>query len=152
MPQLTALYFPRICRSIHRDTKELALQVLDIVSIRPELKITYVGLETKCYQILEAGPVTSDSDFDENNLHSEPPSSGGDDLADSDDDPLDTTDDDAGSTDAVQNADLLSNDSSTGSDDYDTEADYASRMRLRIQEILFYDDKVSIFKMRHGVL
>jgi hypothetical protein len=33
-----------IHHTVHRDLKELALQVLDIVSIRPDLKIAYIGL------------------------------------------------------------------------------------------------------------
>ncbi|KAJ6188975.1 hypothetical protein N7519_003883 [Penicillium mononematosum] len=58
----------------------------------------------------------------------------------------DASDDASGAADT----DLLSSDP-----DYDTEPDEeqgASRVRYRLQEILFYDEKVSIFKARHGVL
>lgn len=150
MPQLRALYLPRIHHTVHRDLKELALQVLDIVSIRPDLKIAYIGLQTKCYQILEARSDDNPLDFDDNPTtdHSAPPS-------DDDEDEWvspphhesDDSDDDAGA--AEEN--LLSGDP----DDYDTEPEEeqnASRIRYRLQQILFYDEKVSIFKARHGVL
>ena len=65
MPQLRALYLPHIGHTMHRELKELALQILDIVSIRPELKISYVGLQSKCYQILEASHGDPDVDVDE---------------------------------------------------------------------------------------
>ena len=52
---------------------------------------------------------------------------------------------------AANDSDRLSSDLSDG---YDTEQDDegVSRMRFRLQEILFYDDKISIFKARHGVI
>ena len=38
-------------------------------------------------------------------------------------------------------------------DDYDeAEDDSAGRVQFRLQEILYHDDKISIFKARHGVL
>lgn len=153
MPQLRALYLPNIHHTVHRDLKELALQVLDIVSIRPELKIAYIGLHTKCYQILEARHDDNPLDFDDNPTtdHSPPHSDDEDDgwvnqphNHDSDDESVHG---DAGAADT----ELLSSDP----DDYDTEPEEeqgASRIRYRLQEILYYDEKVSIFKARHGVL
>lgn len=148
MPQLRALYLLHISHSLHRDLKEVALQVLDIVSIRPELRITYIGLETKCYRILEASSNGHDPDFDQPNGHS---TASGYNSSAFDGDPMDDTDEDDEAPDPPdQDPDLLSSDLS---DDYDTEPeDNASRVRFRLQEILFYDDKISIFKARHGVL
>lgn len=149
MPQLRALYLPRIHHTVHRDLKELALQVLDIVSIRPDLKIAYIGLQTKCYQILEARSDDNPLDFDDNPMtdHSLPPSDDEDEWVSPPNHESDDSDDDAGPADQ----DLLSSDP----DDYDTEPEEeqnASRIRYRLQQILFYDEKVSIFKARHGVL
>lgn len=149
MPQLRALYLPRIHHTVHRDLKELALQVLDIVSIRPDLKIAYIGLQTKCYQILEARSDDNPLDFDDNPMtdHSPPASDDEDEWASPPNHESDDSDDDAGAADQ----DLLSSDP----DDYDTEPEEeqnASRIRYRLQQILFYDEKVSIFKARHGVL
>jgi hypothetical protein len=153
MPQLRALYLPHIHHTVHRDLKELALQVLDIVSIRPELKIAYIGLHMKCYQILEARHDDNPLDFDDNPTtdHSPPHSDDEDDgwgtQPHNQDTEDDTDDDDAEGA----NTEILFSDP----DDYDTEPEEdqsVSRIRYRLQEILFYDEKVSIFKARHGVL
>lgn len=146
MPQLRALYLPHISHSAHSDRKELALQVLDIVSIRPDLKITYIGLETKCYQILEGSHKDNSADYDEPSSNSNNLPNNGDDLSTFEDDPLDEDDSPADEHDVSG----LAGDSS---DDYDTDAEEStSRTRFGIREILFYDDKISIFKARHGVL
>ncbi|OQE43288.1 hypothetical protein PENCOP_c003G07102 [Penicillium coprophilum] len=153
MPQLRALYLPHIHHTVHRDLKELALQVLDIVSIRPDLKIAYIGLHIKCYQILEARHDDNPLDFDDNPAidhsptHSEDENEG---WANPNHESEEDSDDSDGASGAAD-TDLLSSDP----DDYDTEPDEeqgASRIRYRLQEILFYDEKVSIFKARHGVL
>ncbi|KAJ5139163.1 uncharacterized protein N7515_004011 [Penicillium bovifimosum] len=153
MRQLHALYLPQIHHTIHRDFKELALQILDIVSIRPELKIAYIGLHVKCYQILEARHDDNPGDFDDNPTTDYFPA-----LSDDEDEgwanPSNESDEDSGEGDDDQgtaDTDLLSSDR----DDYDSEPDEeqgASRIRYRLQEILFYDEKVAIFKARHGVL
>jgi len=147
MPQLRALYLLNISRSLHRDLRELALQVLDIVSIRPELKITYIGLETKCYQILEAAS-NGRNEFNGPRMNDHSTMNGDDSVFD----PTDLTDDDDDDQDAGdQDPDLLSSDLSD--DDYDAELEESmSRARFKLQEILFYDDKISIFKARHGVI
>ncbi|CAG8382721.1 unnamed protein product [Penicillium salamii] len=151
MPQLRALYLPHIHHTVHRDLKELALQVLDIVSIRPDLKIAYIGLQTKCYQILEARSDDNPLDFDDNPT--------------TDHSPHHTDDEDEEWVSPQQNHDTEDSDGDDGGaendlnssdpDDYDSEVDEeqnASRIRYRLQQILFYDEKVSIFKARHGVL
>ncbi|KAJ5476065.1 hypothetical protein N7475_001794 [Penicillium sp. IBT 31633x] len=154
MPQLRALYLPHIRHTVtHRDLKELALQVLDIVSIRPDLKIAYIGLDIKCYQILEARHDDNPLDFDDNpTADQSPPHSDDDDVGwtnpNQSDEDSDASDEDAS---GAADTDLIS----SGPDDYDTEPDEeqgTSRIRYRLQEILFYDEKVSIFKARHGVL
>ncbi|KAJ5205670.1 hypothetical protein N7491_003701 [Penicillium cf. griseofulvum] len=153
MPQLRALYLPHIHHTVHRDLKELALQVLDIVSIRPDLKIAYIGLHLKCYQILEARHDDNPLDFDDNPAidhsptHSEDEDEGWTNPIHESEEDSDDSDNASGAADT----DLLSSDP----DDYDTEPDEeqgTSRIRYRLQEILFYDEKVSIFKARHGVL
>ncbi|KAJ5662694.1 hypothetical protein N7462_011620 [Penicillium macrosclerotiorum] len=150
MPQLRAIYLPHISHSVHRDLKELALQVLDIVSIRPELKVTYIGLQIKCYQILEVSCEGNDSDFDEVQ-GTDQTSHGEDGISTFEDDLVDFTDDDHEFSGAPDGSDGLSDDLT---DDYDTEPEESGspRVRFRLQEILFYDDKISIFKARHGVI
>lgn len=147
MPRLYALYLTHIGNTVQRDLKELALQVLDIVSIRPDLKITYIGLQAKCYQILEAAANGSDPDFEE--THGADGNSNADEDGMFEDGPMSPTGDDESS--APDDSDRLSSDFSDG---YDTGQDDegVSRVRFRLQEILFYDDKIPIFKARHGVI
>lgn len=147
MPQLRALYLPRISHSVHRDLKELALQVLDIVSIRPDLKITYIGLQSKCYQILEKNGPNTSTDLDGTQSMDSNFRSGNDGLAAFDDETMDTSDDDQ---DIPDNHELLSDFSDES--ESELEEDSASRVHFKLQEILFYDDKISIFKARHGVI
>ncbi|KAJ6086143.1 hypothetical protein N7486_010424 [Penicillium sp. IBT 16267x] len=148
MPQLRALYLPRISHSVHRDLKELALQVLDIVSIRPDLKITYIGLQSKCYQILEKNGPSNSTDSDGSQSMNSNFHSGNDGLAAFDDETMDTSDDEQ---DLPDNHELLSSDFSDESDS-ELEENGASRVHFKLQEILFYDDNISIFKARHGVI
>jgi hypothetical protein len=149
MPQLRALYLPNIGNTVHRDLKELALQVLDIVSIRPDLKIAYLGLHVKCFQILEARHDDNPADFDDNpTVDNSPATTEEDEDPSTIDNPM--PDDHSDDEDSF-NADVLS----SNPEDYDTDPDEdqnTSRIHYRLQEILFYDEKVSIFKARHGVL
>jgi len=46
----------------------------------------------------------------------------------------------------------LSEHDDSDADSYDGSEDGRNKVRLRLREILFYDDKVAIFKARHGKL
>ncbi|KKK26530.1 hypothetical protein ARAM_006126 [Aspergillus rambellii] len=149
IPQLRALHIPHIVRPIHLDLKELALQVLDIVTLRPEIGLGYVGMQSKCYEILE-GKSSDPYDFPEtDDIHSEGFVPGAENWAGSDTNDEDTDDD--GST--MGSHSELSSDDRRSLDDGDS--DYESgrpHVSFRLREILFYDDKIAIFKARHGVL
>ncbi|KAJ5101607.1 hypothetical protein NUU61_003829 [Penicillium alfredii] len=151
MPQVRALYLPHIRHSVHRDLKELALQILDIVSIRPDLKVAYIGLENKCYQILEATRNDQDSEFDDNNPTDPFAPTDEEDPWDNGNFQPNTLEEEEEDIPDAQLVDDLANDDSDDSDS-EPEALGASRIQFRLQEILFYDDKISIFKARHGVL
>lgn len=152
IPQLQALYLPNMYDpTLANDKKhrELALQILDIVTLRPEIKLSYVGIETKCYEILETTPVKekrerSDGASNSDGLSSE--SSEEDSDADEDED---EQDEDDGSI-PGQGYDLDSG-SDGGDDGYsdDEQNGVRSNVTFKIREILFYDDKISIFKARH---
>ena len=147
----------------HLDPRELALQVVDVVALRPEIELCYMGISGKCFEILEnrsqdeslhihndlatssatAGPdaVAEDeeddeSDVDESNGEEEEESMAMVPLEDSDDAESDGADD------------------SSGDSDSDETGTFGKKKRpdLKLREILFYDDKVSIFKARHGRL
>lgn len=170
MPQLRSLSVPFIADHITPlfDPKELAHQILDVIFLRPEVELCYVGISHKCFEILENRP------------HEEPSSSSqdytsaanGDPITDEDDD--DDDDDDVGS-DEDQDGDADDEEDDNGTaiapiDPYETDDDLSDdddesdedswdgasdcdgkgKVRLRLREILFYDDKVAIFKARHG--
>ena len=81
VPHLRALHIPHIAHPVHRDSKELALQILDIVTIRPDVGISYVGMQNKCYEILE-GKRGDKVEFDEaDDSHSEGLGDGGEEGA-----------------------------------------------------------------------
>lgn len=148
MTQLRVLYVTRIGLAPHCDVKELAMQVLDIVSIRPDLMITYVGFIAKCFQIQEFRGSSIDNQ--------DSPTT--DSSTQSNDDELSVSDEEAEyshlntqPSGSGNEEDLLSNDL-FDDDDSDSGEFRASRSEFKLQEILFYDEKISIFKMRHGVI
>ncbi|PYI12766.1 hypothetical protein BO78DRAFT_392565 [Aspergillus sclerotiicarbonarius CBS 121057] len=151
MAQLRSLHVPHIARQVHRDPKELALMILDIVTIRPEVGITYVGVQNKCYEILEAKDGDAGEFYDTDDSHSEGFVPGGEEWAGSDTNEDESEDDGAGS--AMDSHSDLSSDDRGSSDGEDSDMDCnKSRVSFRLREILFYDDKIAIFKARHGVL
>ena len=147
IPHLRALYIPHISHQIHRDSKELALQILDIVSIRPEVGINYVGIQSKCYEILERRSGDKDEEFDESESSHVPPS--GEELSGSENEEEPDGDDDS----SVESQSILSAEEAASSDDEDSGSEaLRPNAGFRLREILFYDDKITIFKARHGVL
>lgn len=63
MPHLRSLYIPHIAdhpHGVNIDMHELALQIVDIVTLRPDIELCYMGLGGKCFEILENRvPVTA---------------------------------------------------------------------------------------------
>ncbi|KAL6230550.1 hypothetical protein BDW75DRAFT_222307 [Aspergillus navahoensis] len=151
IPQLRALHISHIVRPLHLDLKELALQVLDIVTLRPEISISYLGIRNKCYEILEGkgneyDPVVADD------IHSEGFVPGAENWAGSDTNEEESDEDDEEAT-TDSHSDLSSEEQRTLDDDNASDYDYGRpRMSFGLREILFYDDKIAIFKARHGVL
>ncbi|KAM0322901.1 hypothetical protein ACHAQA_009243 [Verticillium albo-atrum] len=186
LPQLRSLHIPKIADHAagNYDPRELALQIVDIISLRPEIQLCYVGIGKKCFEILENKPLDSATHgvaaTDPSNDAAPaghgvagPHGSG----ADEEDDDDDVSDDDASQVDtsedegdeapagganandaaSIVDVDDSQSEASLGSTDSDAdsfrEADHVgARPRLRLREILFYDDKVAIFKARHGRL
>lgn len=176
IPHLRSFYVPHIANHVYEhplDAKELASQVVDLViALRPEIELCYMGILAKCFEILENRPrdaclsnqdsrTTPASSGDGGDWHSDTDSN---DTDDDDDDDDDEDDEDGGNTNGPSTA-------TTGAADAeDTESDAAVHSagdsddedsgngkvkevpRFRLREILFYDDKISIFKARHGRL
>jgi hypothetical protein len=172
------------------DPKELALQITDIITLRPEIEICYVGLFHKCFEILEARPnennptttrsafsdatgatsapngpfgnhaAAADSDgedADEEETSEDEPAGGAqDDETDAEDGgnvPGGGVDPDETQSDTEATAD---EDEGYLNDDTDTDDGWeepnSGAGKLRLREILFYDDKVAVFKARHAQL
>lgn len=139
------------------------MQVVDVIVLRPEVELCYMGVSHKCFEILENRP--QDDGHGSAETHSSLANGGpGGTLTDDDDgsdddgsdDEEEDEEDDNGTAIAAQNdpdeteSEISDHDSDT--DSYDGLEDDRLRDRLRLREILFYDDKVAIFKARHGRL
>lgn len=171
IPQLRSLNIPYIADHVTPayDPKELALQVVDIISLRPEVQLCYMGLSHKCFEILE------NRSHEEGNSTGDPTPQGAngglDGTAVDDDDDDDDEEEEGSDEEDDEDNDQQQDDDGTaiGAIDPDeTESDLSdhddsdvdsfvsdendSRVKLRLREILFYDDKVAIFKARHGRL
>ena len=155
----------------HLDPKELALQVMDIVALRPDIELCYMGISNKCFEILEnKNSDDSVSAFHDSTTSAANAGPGGvatggadeDSEADDDDDDEDEDVDDNVTDEAAAAAPLVDpedTESDAGEDSLGDSEDDAFQLedgrkkpRLKLREILFYDDKVSIFKARHGRL
>lgn len=175
MTQLRSLHIPYMADHVmgNFEPKELVMQVADIITLCPEIQLCYVGISTKCFEIMEqrasdlAGsgllngnggaangvnghgpnmdqpPVEVDEATDEDENDTEDNS---DDPDDSDDEGTPTSPTDPDETQSEEHH------SDEDSDDDDSFVEPAAKTRLRLREILFYDDKVAIFKARHGRL
>ena len=158
------MYIPHVADHIHGrtlnylNTKELALQVLDIITLRPEVELCYVGIGTKCFEIRE----TKKSRRKSSGLDDIHGSDGEDEGAEGHDD-VDDDDDGTGIGGhglAGDHSDSESDVSYHAHDDGDSDEDNdgadmdsgKSAVNFQVREILFYDDKVSIFRARHGEL
>lgn len=163
LPNLTnlrALYLPNMFdptlgRNKH---KELALQVLDIVTLRPEIQLCYIGIEDKCFEILET-PVSDkkgNSDvYRDSPWYSDSDSEAGDHVLgqasepNSDDEDINDDDDDDDDDESEHTSSFTDEDYNTDEDIEDHDDSSGSRYVFRLREILFYDDKISVFKARH---
>jgi hypothetical protein len=176
------------------DPKELAMQIADIITLRPEIQLCYVGISNKCFEFLEArndmvsgggtngrtdndggtngasanvngatGAVTGaphgNNAAEDGTWEDEDDEGEGEDTEDEDGEETEEEDgtgggDGGGPSTGPTDPDETQSENS-GGDDSDDDSfvdDTAYQVRLRLREILFYDDKVAIFKARHGKL
>ncbi|KAK4230961.1 hypothetical protein QBC38DRAFT_275911 [Podospora fimiseda] len=186
------------------EPKEMASQVMDIVTLRPDIKLCYLGMGNKCYELMEVqeivpprpsnNPLTNgisifgqtplvngvyssntgifnsnqqdDVDEEADDTSVEDGEAGGDEEEganeEEDDDDMPAT---ANGTNGISGPGLVPslstvaamNGTAVNTDDSDDEYDgwvepVIGGVKLKMREILFYDDKVSIFKARHGRL
>ncbi|KAK0730796.1 hypothetical protein B0H67DRAFT_562924 [Lasiosphaeris hirsuta] len=192
IPQLRSINIPHIADYVAGtfEPRELAHQIADIITLRPEIRMCYVGIGAKCFEILEArdtgsssmtsgasspvaaaedGPASQPNGSSANGNGTMPVDQGnqGEDTSDEDDDEdeeaadaddsEDTDDDDHTPTTATSDPDETQSDNEAPADEDDSDDDGFIEpdrgcVKLRLREILFYDDKVAIFRARHGKL
>ncbi|CRG84573.1 Regulator of nonsense transcripts UPF2 [Talaromyces islandicus] len=154
IPHLRALYLPNMYDPsfLKRDKpRELALQILDIVALRPEMQLCYVGIESKCFEILET---TTKDKIPDDDSYVDPQWSAGSE-ADSEGEDQSNIQGPGNETDEDDETSSLG--STDEEDDGSSEEDEANGVGkaetyFNLREILYYDDKISIFKARHGCL
>ena len=173
IPHLRSLYVPHIVNHVYGaalNVKELAMGVVDVVTLRPEVELCYLGISTKCFEILEkklvgrrksGGSAEEETgggaDDDDDSAEDDYDEGEGEDEDDDDDedDGVPTPEADSSSPTNDATADDDGNDDTASSDDEGDALGLGSgvdRLKYRLREILFYDDKVSIFKARHARL
>jgi hypothetical protein len=165
IPHLRSLNIPFIADHVTPafDPRELALQVVDVIVLRPEVELCYMGISHKCFEILENRPhdEAHGSEVTHSNLANGGP--GGaitDDEEGSEEDGSDEDDEEEEEEDGTaipqidpdETESEISDPDDSDTDSYVGSEDGRSKVRLRLREILFYDDKVAIFKARHGRL
>jgi len=167
IPHLRSLNIPFIADHVTPlfDPRELALQVVDIISLCPQVELCYMGVSHKCFEILENRPNDETATTLETHINAVNVGPGGtvvdeedeedEEGSEEDDEEEEEEEDDDGTAiggmDAEEESELSDHDDSD-LDSFDGSDDDGSKMRLRLREILFYDDKVAIFKARHGRL
>jgi len=139
-----------------QDARQLALQILDVAILCPGVRLTYIAIREHCFEIIEAAWNDNGDEWasvESSSTHS-----------DGEDDGEDPVNDSQGVVVATipwnhppSNASAEPEDGPDGfpddSDGSDMTDDLADRgPRLKLREILFFDDKVKIFEARHGRL
>ncbi|KAL2064872.1 hypothetical protein VTL71DRAFT_4012 [Oculimacula yallundae] len=171
IPHLRSLNIPFIADHVTAafDPRELALQVVDVIVLRPEVELCYMGVSHKCFEILENRSHDDAHGSGDNHMSAANGGPGGaqtdeedededEDGSDEDEDDEEEEDDNGTAIGAPLGIDPdeteseMSDHDNSDSDSDDGSEDGRSNVRLRLREILFYDDKVSIFKARHGKL
>ncbi|KUJ22578.1 uncharacterized protein LY89DRAFT_574788 [Mollisia scopiformis] len=171
VPHLRSLNIPYIADHVTPafDPRDLAMQVVDVIVLRPEVELCYMGISHKCFEILENRPHDESHGTTESHSSAMNGGAGGavtdeededEDEDGSDDDEDDEEEEDDNGTamgapagiDPDETESELSDHDDSDTDSYDGSEDGRSKVKLRLREILFYDDKVAIFKARHGRL
>ncbi|KAF2630072.1 F-box domain-containing protein [Macroventuria anomochaeta] len=165
IPHIRSLYIPFIADHAHGnniDPRELAYQILDIVHLRPEIELCYMGLTHKCFEILENRPTNYDLRSDSmsgeggTGVHGYV---GHDPVTISDDESEATEDEDDDDDDGAMGHGGEETESEASDGGHEQDSDDESFLheehrgpKLRVREILFYEERVEAFRRRHGVL
>ena len=163
IPHLRSLYVPNMSDHPYGNklnVKDFAMSALDVVALRPEVELCYLAIKHKCFEISEI----KRKDPPKRQASSSPTDGHSSDSETEDDDHHDGNDDDsddgggAGAANSAVDTPSGAMDSDAGSitseEDGENEGGVKEwrKTKLKLREILFYDDKISIFKARHGRL
>ena len=164
IPHLRSIYLPYIADHPSGNSfscREAAMGAVDVVAIRPDVQLCYLGIRNKCFEILEKkhksksnahGAATDDANSDDDS--DEHDSNDEDNDSDGSVDP--STAPAPAPAPAVHNDGDSDADYTPDTDEDDDSRDSSSgdgrKTKYKLREILFYDDKISIFKARHGRL
>jgi len=118
-----------------------------------------MGLSTKCFEILENRP--SNYDLRPDGMHNDGTGSGypahdpilsDDESEATEDEDEDDLDDGVVASGGVETESEASDDADAESDDESLLQDSQKGPKLRVREILFYEERVEAFRRRHGML
>ena len=133
------------------------MQVVDVIYLRPEVELCYMGVSNKCFEILENRPQDETHGSADTHLSTTSPQVTDDEDSDEEDDGSEEEEEDDNGTvgvgiDPDETESEISDHDDSDTDSLDGSDDGHTKARLRLREILFYDDKVAVFKARHGRL
>lgn len=117
------------------NAKDVADQIVNMVSSNPEIELCYLGIQQQCYEVLDYMAARKKlNQIDNSVLHA---------GIDSEDEVVEEHEEELSDFEV---------ESSIGEQTEDEGHESAPERQFKLREILFYDDKVSIFKARHGRL
>lgn len=156
------------------------MQIVDMIFLRPEIELCYLGIANKCFEILENRPdLDRDRDSGPDAVHGAESEEDGEALSEDEDgdddededeenDDEDADENDVEEVEGADGAEPVGGSAAEGleqmspgayaaseaeSSDEESEAgsldDKHNKLNLKLREILYYDDKVAIFRARH---
>ena len=173
IPHLRSLYISNMLDHVYGSSlniKDVAMGIIDVVALRPEVELCYLAIRDRCYEIQEVKHKENTPKSHQNPSSPNATETASDDDTEdaehhNDDEDEDSEDDGgAGATASPPPIiDPAAMDSDTGSITSEDEEDDGgenggkggtagknAKTRLKLKDILFYDDKISVFKARHG--
>lgn len=167
MFQLRALNIPHIADypSPGYNPVVAVQQIADIITLRPEIRLSYVGMGPKCFEILDIrppakfpetlGPLHHDASADVPSVDGEDSTHDGDGSHDNSDDWEEEDQDENTPTTTSSDDEEQSEDSDDEDDPPQSPDGFHTPLddfQVKLREILFYDEKIAIFAARYGRL
>ena len=165
---LRSLHIPVIADHVngnHFNIRDVALNVVDVINLRRECELAYLAIRNKCFELVETkvtksgkkrGAVANGSadDDDDSSADEYVPHLGDDvDVSDEEADDEEDDDDDDGFVGNGAGEVDHDNDQIESSDDEENVVSHPTQTtKIKLREILFFDDRVAIFKARHAKL